>query len=176
MNEFSENLSSKQKGDIVENRVAEIIALSSKGNLTCFAPNTDDDGIDLIVNQKGEYTPLFLQIKGRYKLQKNKTYIQNIGMQTFRYSRYFYLLFVYFNQETLEVETLWLVPSFEFTKTAYHKKEGKNHKKFYRFTANPNSQKDKWAEYKIGKADLGTKLSEIINQLQYSKEPLPALI
>ncbi len=165
MNNFTENLSSKQKGDIIENRVAETIALSSKGNLTCFTPYTDDDGIDLIINKKGKYTPLFLQVKGRFVLQKNGSYIQNIGKQTFRENDHFYLLFVYFCISTLEVKTLWLIPSSDLAQKAYDKKAGKTYKDFYRFNAFPNGKNGKWTAYQIDKSDLGEKLLEIINNL-----------
>lgn len=159
------HISSKQKGAITENRVAEIVTLSSRGQLTCYTPNSDDDGIDLIVNLKGDIQPIFIQVKGRFKLQKNGAYIQNVGLNTFTSNHRFYLLFVYFNKNNLEVEKLWLVPSYEFASLAHKQKEGDTYKSFFRFTANPKSTKDKWSRYSVDKADLGDKLMEIIRAL-----------
>ena len=159
------NISSKQKGDITENRAAEIITLSSNGNLTCYTPNTDDDGIDLIINPKAEFKPLFIQVKSRFVLQKSGRFVQNVGKKTFSTNPNFYLLFVYFNQESLEVEKLWLIPSIDFASLAYDKKEGKTYKSFYRFNAGPKSTKDRWIDYVVDKSKLGDELLKIINHL-----------
>lgn len=159
------NISSKQKGDITENRAAEIITLSSNGNLTCYVPSSDDDGIDLIINPKMTFKPLFLQIKSRFKLTKAGRFSQNVGKKTFTRDPKFYLLFVYFNPESLEVEKLWLIPSDEFVEKAIDKKEGKTYKSFYRFSAGPFSTKDKWVEYSVDKAQLGNELLRVIDEL-----------
>ena len=163
---FSDELSisSKQKGDITENRASEIITLSSNGKLTCYVPNTDDDGIDLIINPKSEFKPLFIQVKSRFVLQKSGRFIQNVGKKTFSANKNFYLLFVYFNQNSLEVEKLWLIPSEDFASLAYDKKEGENYKSFYRFNAGPKSEKDKWAIYSVDKSELGNELLQVIRE------------
>lgn len=164
MENIEDNLSSKQKGNVIENRVSEIVTLSSNGILTCFSPNTDDDGIDLIVNIKGGYTPIFIQVKGRFILQKNGSYIQNVGKKTFKENKHFYLLFVYFDNSILEVKTVWLIPSTIFLSKAYFKKAGKNYKDFYRFNARPNSKADKWHKYIVDKKDLGSRIQEIMKE------------
>jgi hypothetical protein len=163
------NISSKQKGDITENRTIEIITLSSKGKLTCYSPNSDDDGIDLIINPKSEFKPIFIQVKSRFVLQKSGSFIQNVGKKTFAANRTFYVLFVYFNQETLEVDKLWLIPSTDFSSFAFDQKEGKTYKSFYRFSASPISSKDKWATYSVDKAELGNKLLSLIEEIYNGK-------
>ncbi len=99
-------LSSKQKGDIAESRTMEIITYSSEGNISCYKPIADDDGVDLIINKKGEIKPLFLQIKSRFKKNRNNRFIQNVGIKTFTESVYFYILFILFNEDSLEIERL----------------------------------------------------------------------
>lgn len=165
MDQQEQKISSKQKGQISENRSAEIITLSSNGNLTCYIPSSDDDGIDLIVNPRNSFKPLFIQVKSRFKLQKTGQFIQNVGIKTFLADQKFWILFVYFNQETLEVEKLWLIPSIEFAKIAYEKKAGKNYKSFYRFSANPFSKSDRWSKYSIEKSKVGEKLLLIIDDI-----------
>jgi hypothetical protein len=159
-------LSSRQKGAISENRVAEIITLASKGNISCFTPITDDDGLDLIISPKGAFKPLFLQIKSRFKLQKNGRFIQNVGFNTFSPHKSFYVLFLLFNEKTLEVDAIWLVPSLDFREKAYHKKEGKTYKSFYRIAANPNtSSQDIWGEYLTDKTKLVDRIYAAINEV-----------
>jgi hypothetical protein len=158
-------ISSKQKGAITENRASEIITLSSRGKLTCYTPNSDDDGIDLIVNPKGTFKPLFIQIKSRFKLQKSGQFIQNIGINTFKADKSFYILFIYFNKETLEIDKLWLLPSTDFNKIGIKIKAGKTFKSFLRFSASPKSKLDRWAKFTIDKSELGEKLLSIIYTL-----------
>jgi hypothetical protein len=158
-------ISTKQKGYITENRASEIITLSSNGRLTCYTPNSDDDGIDLIVNPKGTFNPLFIQVKSRFKLQKTGQFIQNVQEKTFVADKIFYLLLIYFNKETLEIDKLWLLPSLEFQDIAYKQKSGKRYKSFYRFSANPRSNKDKWSMFIVDKADLGKEILHLINGL-----------
>lgn len=159
------NISSKQKGSITENRAIEMITLTSQGRLTCYSPNSDDDGIDIIVNPKASFKPLFIQVKSRFILQKSGRFIQNVGKQTFTSHENFYILFIYFNQTTLEVEKLWLIPSVDFEALAYDKKEGSTYNSFYRFNAGPNSTKDKWSNYIVDKANLGLSLIQIIDEV-----------
>ncbi|GGG86221.1 hypothetical protein [Paenibacillus radicis (ex Gao et al. 2016)] len=155
-------ISSKQKGNITENRVVELITLGSRGQLTCYMPNSDDDGIDIIVNPKGKFNPLFIQVKSRYTLNSKGKFIQNVGINTFNSHINFYIVFLYFNQISLEVETIWLVPSIEFESNAFLKKAGDTYKSFYRITANPVKSNDKWEKYKIEKNKLGSKILEIL--------------
>lgn len=163
--DIENRLSTKQKGDIVENRVSEIITLSSNGYLTCFSPNTDDDGIDLIINPKGAFSPIFLQVKGRFISNQKKMYIQNVNISTFRSDNKFLILFVLFNSSSLEVDTLWLVPSDVIESDAVYLQPGEKHKASYRFNASLKENKTKWHEFKVDKAKLGDVLKEKIEQL-----------
>jgi hypothetical protein len=161
--EIIENLiSSKQKGNITENRIVELVTLGSMGQLTCYLPNSDDDGIDLIVNMKGNFNTLYLQVKSRYKLSKQGKFIQNVGVSTFKANERFYIVFVYFNESNLEIENIWLIPSIDFQKIAFLKQAGDTYKSFFRITANPNQSNDRWDTYKIDKTRLGTRLLEVL--------------
>lgn len=158
---LEDKISSKQKGYITESRIAELITLGSRGQLTCYTPDSDDDGIDIIVNQKSEFSTVYVQVKSRFKLNKNKRFVQNVGLKTFKSHPYFYITFMHFNPDDLEVETVWLIPSKEFEELAYLKSEGKSYKSFYRFNANPKSETDKWSQFKVDKAHLGEELLNV---------------
>jgi hypothetical protein len=160
-------LSSKQKGNVSENRIVELITLGSQGKLTCYRPDADDDGLDLIVNERENFRPIFLQVKGRFVLN-NRQFVQNVGVETFKPDKRFYLAFVLFTQERFEVHRVWLVPSRDFAVKANRKESGKTYKAFFRFSANPNSSEDKWAEYQLHPASLGSRIVEIIKSVYES--------
>lgn len=50
--DVNKDLSSKQKGDIGEARVAELITLYGDEGLSCYQPMSDDEGLDLIVKKE----------------------------------------------------------------------------------------------------------------------------
>ena len=50
---ISKDISSVQKGDIAEARIAELVTLYGDTSLSCYEPISDDEGIDLIVKRKG---------------------------------------------------------------------------------------------------------------------------
>lgn len=161
--DVEQRISSRQKGDVTESRVVELITLGSFGQLTCYTPKSDDDGIDLIINKKGDFIPVFIQVKSRFKLNNGKQFIQNVGCATFKSHTSFYIIFIYFNEMTFEVECVWLIPSVEFEKLAYLKKSGENYKSFYRFSANPLTDTNQWSKYRIPKEKLGQELLLIMD-------------
>ena len=167
MEEISEEascISSKQKGNILEKRFIELVALGSNGRISCFTPDSDDDGIDVIVNLKSDFKPLFIQIKSRFNRNANGTYSQDIGVNTFKASPHFYICFFLYNTEDYDIETIWLVPSIDFKAKAIMLNLVDYQNKL-RFAANPkDTSKDKWREYRVEKKDLGKKLLTILEQ------------
>lgn len=112
---------------------------------------------DIIVNLKRAFRPVYVQVKSRFILNKNKHFVQNVGLHTFKSHPSFYIIFMYFTPDDLEVATVWLIPSEKFEELAYPISEGKS----YRFSANPKSDIDKWAQFKVNKASLGEELLRI---------------
>ena len=153
--------SSKQKGNILEHRFIELISLGSDGNLTCFAPDSDDDGIDIIINRKMDFKPIFVQIKSRFNLN-NGSFSQGVGTNTFKADEKFWICFIYYNPENFDIENIWFVPSIDFDK----KINPKNYKRKLRFAASvKENTKDMWSEYRVSKIDLSKKVDRIINSL-----------
>lgn len=62
----SKDVSTKQKGDIAEARIAELITLYGDTTLSCYKPISDDEGIDLIVKEKNSLKTMYIQIKSRF--------------------------------------------------------------------------------------------------------------
>jgi hypothetical protein len=154
---------SKQKGDIAENRIIELITYTSNGNISCYRPVADDDEIDIILNEKGKLAPLFIQVKSRFLLNKKNRFIQNVGINTFTEDSNFYLCFILFSDKSLDIQCLWLIPSFDFKEKAYLKSAGETYKSFYRFSANPDSEKDQCCQYQVTKEKIGHQIIEILN-------------
>ncbi len=160
-----EGLSSKQKGNILEKRFIELASLGSNGGLSCYTPDSDDDGIDIIVNQKGLFRPLFIQVKSRFKKNKNGFFSQDIRVSTFKSDKRFYICFFLYCVEKYDLSTIWLVPSTDFEEKAIvvHSIPSKQ---TLRFAANPrDTSVDQWSQYKVKKEEVGQKLLSIIGSI-----------
>jgi len=158
-------ISSKQKGNILEKRFIELASLGSNGMISCFTPDSDDDGIDAIINLKSAFKPLFIQIKSRFKRNANGTYSQDIGVNTFKANKNFYICFFLYSIADFDIERIWLVPSIDFKKKAILLNPV-DHPKKLRFAASPNdSSNDRWRKYRIEKKDLGKKLLGLLNEV-----------
>jgi len=160
-------VSSKQKGNILEKRFIELVSLGTNGQISCYTPDSDDDGIDVIINLKSHFKPLFIQVKSRFKTNTNGMYSQDIGTNTFKENANFYICFFLYNAEDYEIEKIWLVPSIEFKNKAIELNPEKYAQKL-RFAASPkDTSRDRWREYRIEKKELGTRLLEILSRRQF---------
>ena len=158
-------LSSTSKGDIVEDRIKELILLYGQGLLSVYKPVSDTEGIDLIIVKSGVFQPIFLQVKSRFNLQKNRAIIADISLKTFNPHHSYFVVIAYFNPSTLEInEYILLVPTEEVRENAMivNTKYGQR----YRVTTqlNPES-KSKWAKYIIKKSELANKLLEKFEEM-----------
>ena len=158
-------LSSTSKGDIVEDRVKELILLYGQGLLNVYKPVSDTEGIDLIVVKSGIFQPIFLQVKSRFNLQKNRAIIADISLKTFNPHHSYYVVIAYFNPSTLEIDDyILLIPTEEVRGNAVivNTKYGQR----YRVTTrlNPES-KSKWAKYLVKKSELADKLIEKFEEM-----------
>ncbi len=68
-------ISTMMKGNIAEARVAELITLYGERALSGYRPIADDEGIDLIVKEKGSLKTMYLQIKSRFGNNLDGNYI-----------------------------------------------------------------------------------------------------
>lgn len=157
-------LSSQAKGDIVEDRIKELIVLHGQGLLSVYKPVTDTHGIDLIITKSGMFQPIYLQVKSRFNLQKTGYFLIDISKRTFTPHHSYFVIGAYFNPENLEIyEYILLIPSAEVIKGIVVKAPNGDR---YRITnqLNPLS-KGKWAKYLIKKSDLADKLLEKFEEI-----------
>jgi hypothetical protein len=146
-------LSTMAKGDIVEDRIKEIILLYGQGELSVYKPVSDNEGIDLIVVKNGIFQPLFLQVKGRFKLRGNN-FLCDVRLKTFKPHHSYYVVGAYFNPVSLDIhDRILFAPSTIVAKKGALVNKGKDERR--RVVTNIlNPQKDKWVKYSMTKQDF----------------------
>ena len=148
-------LTSIEKGDIVEDRIKELLVLYGQGLLNVYKPVVDKEGIDLIVTKSGTFKTIFIQVKSRFNAVENNKLVLTIKGQAPHYS--YYVLGAAFNPATLELEDkILLIPSHDLEEKGTHLSNGK-----IRVTASlKENSKDLWQPYFILKKDLVNHLIE----------------
>lgn len=154
-------VSSKQKGDIAEARIAELITLYGDTEVSCFKPLSDDEGIDLIVKPKGKLKSLFIQIKSRFGNDPSEIYTATVKASGAVDNYSMAYVFCYFDTNDGDVwDYLWFVPAPDFIKMS-NKLQGGSMLGFV--AGRKQSESNKWDEYLIDKTDLS---EAIIKQLE----------
>jgi hypothetical protein len=158
-------LSSGAKGNIVEDRIKELVLLYGQGLLNVYKPVVDNRGIDLVVMKNGFFYPIFIQVKSRFNAVKNGSILIDVGENTFSIHNSFYVIGVAFNPSTLELEDrILFIPSKDYaTNSSTITVKGKNKK---RFTASlKENSKALGAKYFIKKTELVEKLMEKFEEM-----------
>lgn len=157
---ISQGISSRQKGDIAEARVAELVTLYGETSLSCYKPISDDEGIDLIVKQKGNLKTMYIQIKSRFGSPEG-IYTATVKAGNIVESYSVALVFCFFDTDKGDVwDYVWFVPAPDFLKLANKLQGGKS----LGFVAGRNRREsNKWDQYLIDKRDLA---SEVSNQMK----------
>jgi hypothetical protein len=157
-------LSSQAKGDIVEDRIKELIVLQGQGLLSVYRPVTDTQGVDLVVTKAGMYQPIFLQVKGRFNVEKRGYFLMDINKKTFTAHHSYFVIGAYFNPQKLEIdENVLLVPSLEVEKGPVVKSARRECLRIQNHLS-PDSQ-GRWAPFLIKKNDLANKLLEKFEEM-----------
>jgi len=156
------NVSSKQKGDIAEARIAELITLFGDEVLSCYRPISDDEGIDLIVKQKGSLKTLYIQIKSRWQ-DKSGSLIVDVKKKTMVNNYSMGLVVCMFDVEAADIwDYIWFIPAPDFIAKSNGKPDGEK----LRFISGKNVDRmGTWADYLIQKQDLANKLLEQMNKI-----------
>ena len=157
-------LSSTSKGDIVEDRVKELILLKGQGLLSVYKPVTDTEGIDLIIVKNGMFQPIFLQVKSRFNLQRN-SFITNINKKTFNPHHSYFVVGAYFDLSSMELfNNLLLIPSNDIAKKT-NAITLKNRIIYSIVSPLILESKSKWSEYLTNKNELTNKLIEKFEEM-----------
>ncbi len=157
---ISPKVSSKQKGDIAEARIAELVTLYGETSLSCYKPISDDEGIDLIVKQKGNLKTMYVQIKSRFGSPEG-IYTATVKAESIVDNYSVALVFCFFDTDKGDVwDYVWFVPAPDFLKLANQLQGGR----MLGFVAGRNRREsNKWDQYLIDKRDLA---GAILNQMK----------
>ncbi len=157
---ISKNISTKQKGDIAESRIAELLILYGSESLSCYKPISDDDGIDIIAKKKKSVKSINLQVKSRYSDGLPSVFTATVKASTLVDHKKMAIIFCLFDTQDGDLaDYLWFVPADEFILKANRLKSGS----LLSFVAGPNKKEsNKWDKYMIEKKDLANKILEIM--------------
>ena len=158
-------LSSQAKGNIMEDRIKEIILLHGQGLLNVYKPVCDTEGIDLIITKSGIYQPLFIQVKSRYTLNNGQVIIR-IKKKNLNPHHSYFLIGAYFSPKKLEVEDFMLfMPTVNLEEEAPIVKANGRESYDIRFDIH-NKSKNKFSKYVIKKSELVQRLIEKFQEME----------
>jgi len=158
---ISKKVSTKQKGDIAEARIAELITLYGDTSLSCYKPISDDEGIDLIVKEKNSLKTMYMQIKSRFGDNPNAIFTATTKAITIEDNYAMAIIFCFFDTEEGDLwDYLWFIPAPDFLKMANKLKNGK----MLGFVAGrKKKESNKWDKFLIDKRNLA---NTIITQMK----------
>ncbi len=158
---ISRNVSSKQKGDIAEARIAELITLYGDTTLSCYKPISDDEGIDLIVKEKGSLRTMYIQVKSRFSSNPYESFIATVKASGVVDKFSIAVIFCYFDTAGGDLgDYLWFVPAPDLIRLANKLSGGAT----LGFVAGrQRKESNKWDNYMIDKRDLA---NQIIAQMK----------
>jgi len=158
---ISKDVSTKQKADIAEARIAEPITLYGDTTLSCYKPISDDEGIDLIVKEKGSLKTMYIQIKSRFGDNPDEIFTATTKTSGMVDNYSMAVVFCYFDTEEGDLwDYLWFVAAPDFIKHANKLNNGN----MLGFVAGrKKKESNKWDSYLIDKRDLA---NQIIGQMK----------
>ncbi|NQS90319.1 hypothetical protein HQ584_11080 [Patescibacteria group bacterium] len=157
-------LSTKQKGDITEARVAELITLYGDEGLSCYRPISDDEGIDIIVKRRGRLEVVYIQVKSTYGYKEDRGFVSKVKEKTIQNKTRMLMVFVYFDLTEGDLyDHVFCIPAPEFLKLTTNKKKKTTDRVFTVGLKNPD--RSKYAEFMIEKRELANKIVEIMDKL-----------
>lgn len=160
---INKDLNSKQKGDIAEARVAELITLYGDVGLSCYRPMSDDEGIDIIVKRRGKLEVVYIQVKSTFGY-KNRGFVSSVKEKTVVNKERMLLVFVYFDLSEGDLfDQVFCVPAPDFLRLTHNENKKPGHRVFTVGLNNPD--KSKYAEFMIEKRELANKIIEIMDKL-----------
>lgn len=158
---ISEGISPKQKGDIAEARIAELITLYGDASLSCYKPLSDDEGIDIVVKRKGGNKTFYIQVKSRFNEDLKNVSVMSIKRSTIMDSSTMGIVFCLFDTTKGDLwDYVWFVPAKKFIRLANEQDKGQ---RLIFVAGKQRRESNKWDQYLIDKRDLANK---IIDQMR----------
>jgi hypothetical protein len=157
----SDTLMSVQKGNIVEARVSELILLYGT-NLSCYRPLSDDEGIDLIVKEKGSLKSVYIQIKGNFSDDFSRPFVATVKQRSAVDSYSMAFVFCLFDTAKGDVhDYVWFIPAPDFIRMAHKDKND-----LLGFVSGKQKKdSNKWDAFMIDKRDLANRVIEQLKRI-----------
>jgi hypothetical protein len=151
---ISNTISTPQKGNIVEARVAELVTLYGT-NLSCYRPISDDEGIDLIAKEKGTLKSIYIQVKSNFSDDFSRPFVATVKERSAvdNYSMAF--VFCLFDTSRGDIhDYVWFVPAPDFIRMAHKDKND-----LLGFVSGKQKKdSNKWDAFMIDKRDLAERV------------------
>lgn len=160
---INKDLNTKQKGDIAEARVAELITLYGNEGLTCYRPISDDEGIDIIAKRRGKLDVAYIQVKSSYGY-KDRGFVSTVREKQIVDKARMILVFVYFDLSDGDLfDQVFCIPAPDFLRLTANEDKKPGERVFTVGLRNPD--KSKYAEFMIEKRELANRIIELMDKL-----------
>ncbi|MBI2641923.1 hypothetical protein HYW87_05050 [Candidatus Roizmanbacteria bacterium] len=157
-------LTSKQKGDLAEARVIELITLYGDVGLSCYKPVSDDEGIDIIVKRRGKLDILYIQVKSTFGYPPTRGFVSTVKEKNIHNKSRIIMIFVFFDLTSGDLfDNIFCIPAPEFLKLTENEKKRTGNRVFTVSLNRP--EKSKYAEFMIEKRELSKRIIEIMDRL-----------
>lgn len=157
------NLSTKQKGDLAEARVAELITLYGDEGLSCYHPMSDDEGIDIIVKRRGKLDVVYVQVKSTYGY-RDKGFVSSVKESSIVSKERMLIIFVYFDLSEGDLfDQVFCIPAPDFLRLTHNENKKPGRRVFTVSLNHPD--RSKYAEFMIEKRELANRILGIMEKL-----------
>jgi len=159
----TDSLNTKQKGDIAEARVAELLTLYGDEGLSCYRPISDDEGIDIIAKRREKLEVAYIQVKSSYGY-KDRGFVSSVREKQIVNKERMIMVFVYFDLSEGDLfDQIFCIPAPDFLKLTANEDKKPGERVFTVGLRNPD--KSKYAEFMIEKRELANRIIEIMDKL-----------
>jgi Holliday junction resolvase-like predicted endonuclease len=159
----TDSLNTKQKGDIAEARVAELLTLYGDVGLSCYRPISDDEGIDIIAKRREKLEVVYIQVKSSYGY-KDRGFVSSVKEKQIINKERMILVFVYFDLSEGDLfDQVFCIPAPDFLRLTKNEDKKPGARVFTVGLRNPD--KSKYAEFMIEKRELANRIIEIMDKL-----------
>jgi hypothetical protein len=159
----TDSLNTKQKGDIAEARVAELLTLYGDEGLSCYRPISDDEGIDIIAKRRKKLEVAYIQVKSSYGY-KDRGFVSTVREAQIVNKERMIMVFVYFDLSQGDLyDQIFCIPAPDFLKLTANENKKPGERVFTVGLRNPD--KSKYAEFMIEKRELANRIIEIMDKL-----------
>lgn len=161
---INESLNTKQKGDIAEARVAELITLYGDEGLTCYRPISDDEGIDIIVKRRNRLDVVYIQVKSSYGYADHRGFVSTVKDKAIINKERMILVFIYFDLSSGDIfDQIFCIPAPDFLRLTKNEDKKPGERVFTVGLKHPDQSK--YAEFMIEKRELANRIVEIMDKL-----------